>query len=406
MHQIHLWREEAVEADGSTTVSITIEHPDQTRTPLWFRVPCQYGSLITPSCDPFVVATLLMAMSQSTDLVVHGEVSPLLLRNLTEFQAAWSSWRPNLYKPIEIRAEVEREQFNAEAEEKAIAAFSGGVDSCFTAWRHRTNRCGRLQRNLQAGLVVHGFDIPLEKQQAFDRATEKARAILANLGVELIPMATNIRELSLNWEDVFGTAAASCLMLLQRGYSTGLIASSFPYQALSFPYGSNPVTDWLLSSQAFQIVHDGADFTRIEKIRELANWSEAQQNLRVCWEGTQPDKNCGRCEKCVRTILIFRIFGVGLPPCFEEDVSERQILELKAKEGPLTELERVLDAAKAADVSESWVSALEKSIARNKRLETREERKAALKKRIPVPVLKGVRKVRSLLPKPFLFPKS
>lgn len=396
MGQIQLWREETIGANGAITVSAIIEYPNQTRTPIWFRVASDYKSYITTSCDPLIVATLLLAMSRSMDIKVHGEVSPSLLRNLTEFQAAWSSWRPQLYHPIEITAEVESEQYNPEAAEKAIAAFSGGVDSSFTVWRHRTNRCGRRQRNLEAGLVVHGFDIPLEKQQSFDSATKKAKAILSSLNMELIPMSTNIRQLSLNWEDIFGTATASCLMLLQRGYSAGLIASSFPYQALSFPYGSNPITDGLLSNQAFQIVHDGAEFTRIDKIKELTNWTPAQQNLRVCWQGEELDKNCGKCEKCVRTILIFRIFGVGLPPCFEHDVSDQKVLNLKAKEGPLTELERVLDAAKAARVSESWVGALEQSISRNQRWEKREKAKAALRNQIPAPVLKSVRKMRSL----------
>jgi hypothetical protein len=396
MRQIHLWREETVAADGSTTVSAIIEYPNQTRTPIWFRVPSQYSNHITPSCDPLVVATLLLAMSQSMDIKVHGEASPSLLRNLTEFQAAWSSWRPNLYHPIEITAEVECEQINPEAGNKAIVAFSGGVDSCFTVWRHRTNQCGRLQRNLKAGLVVHGFDIPLKNQPAFASATKKAEAILSSLDLATIPMATNIRQLDLNWEDIFGTAVASCLMILQKDYAGGLIASSFPYQALSFPYGSNPVTDWLMSSQAFQIVHDAAEFTRIEKIRELTNWREAQQNLRVCWQGAEPDKNCGRCEKCIRTMLIFRIFGVALPPCFEHDVSDLDILKIKAKSGPLTELERVLDAAKAAKVTSSWVDALSKSINHNQRLEKQELNKAALRKRLPVPVLNSVRKMRSL----------
>lgn len=395
MRQINLWREESSGADGAT-VSAIIEYPDQTRTSVWFRVPSDYRALITSSCDPLVVATLLLAMRQSSDIKVHGEVSPSLLRNLAEFQAAWSSWRPNSYHPIEITAETEQEQCNPEAGEKAIAAFSGGVDSSFTVWRHRTNHCGRLQRNLQAGLVVHGFDIPLEKQQAFDNATQKAEAILSSLDMKLIPMSTNIRQLALNWEDVFGTSAAACLMLLQRGYSAGLIASSFPYQALSFPYGSNPITDSLLSSNAFQIIHDGAEFTRISKMRELTNWTEAKQNLRVCWEGQELDKNCGRCEKCVRTILIFRIFGIGLPPCFEHDVSDNDILNIKVKEGPLTELSRVLDAAKAAGVTESWVSALEKSVLRNQGVERREKAKVALRNQIPAPVLKSVRKMRSL----------
>jgi hypothetical protein len=83
--------------------------------------------------------------------------------------------------------------------------------------------------------MIHGLDIPLEEQQPFAKAAEKSKALLASLGVELIPLATNFRQLPLDWENAFGTALASCLMLLQGGYTTGLIASSFPYQALSFP---------------------------------------------------------------------------------------------------------------------------------------------------------------------------
>ena len=284
MRQTHLWQEEPVKTDREITVSATIEAPDQSRHQLWYRLPVQYDSLITSSCDPFVVATVLLCMRWPAPVVVHGQVSPSLLQNLEEFQAAWSAWEPNTYQPVKICADVEQEQPIAELD-KAIVAFSGGVDSCFTVFRHRAGLCGRWQRNLQAGLMIHGMDIPLEEQQGFTNAAEKAKVLLASLDVELIPIATNFRELPLKWEDAFGTGILSCLMVLQGGYTTGLIASSFPYQALSFPYGSNPVTDWMLSSNAFKIVHDGAAFPRLEKMREIIKWPEALQSLRVCWQG-------------------------------------------------------------------------------------------------------------------------
>ncbi len=410
MRQTHLWQEETVEADGLTTVSLTIESPNQERSRLWYRIPVEYSSLITPSCDPFVVATVLLSMRWLAPTTVHGQVSPSLLQNIEEFQAAWSAWEPGRYRPIKISAEVEQEQSLTYSEDKAIVAFSGGVDSCFTVFRHHAGHCGRWQRNLKAGAMIHGLDIPLEEQQGFTDAAEKSRKLLATLGVELIPIATNFRELPLIWEDAFGTGLASCLMLLQGGYTAGLIASSFPYQALSFPYGSNPVTDWMLSSNAFQIVHDGAAFPRLDKMREITKWPEAMQNLRVCWQGNQKDRNCGRCEKCVRTILNFRILGVGLPECFEQDVTDDQIRNIKVTSGPLTEMERVLEAAKSAGISASWVQALESCIRRNQLQETLEKSKTtlettlkksmtALKQSVPVPLKKQVRQLRSLLPK-------
>ncbi len=407
MRQTHLWQEETVEADGLTSVGVTIENPNQERHRLWYRIPTEYSSLITPICDPFVAATLLLSMRWKAPTIVHGQVSPSLLQNLEEFQAAWSAWEPDQYKPIQISAEVEQEQPPAQSEDKGVVAFSGGVDSCFTVFRHRTGRCGRWQRNLKAGAMIHGLDIPLEEEQGFADAAEKSRKLLATLGVELIPIATNFRELPLKWEDAFGAGLASCLILLQGGYTTGLIASSFPYQALSFPYGSNPVTDWMLSSKAFQIVHDGAAFPRLDKMGEITKWPEAMQNLRVCWEGAEKDRNCGRCEKCVRTILNFRILGVGLPECFEQDLTDEQIRNIRVASGPLTEMERVLEAAKAAGISASWVQALETCIRRNQlevleksrtTLEaTLEKSRTALKQSVLTPLKKQVRQLRSLL---------
>ena len=383
MRQIHLWQEEATQSDGFTTVSVTLEQPNRTPSRLWYCLPSEYSPLITKSCDPFVVATIFLAMGQSTDLVVHGEVSPSLLQNLAEFQAAWACWCPQRYQPVEITAEVEREQFKVESE-KAIAAFSGGVDGCFTLWRHRMGRCGRWQRNVQAGLMVHGFDIPLAQEENFKLTLQKSGAMLASLDVELIALATNFRELQQDWEDAFGAAIASCLMLFQGGYSAGLIGSSDPYQALNLPYGSNPITDPLLSSQSFQIICDGASCTRLQKVQEIANWQAAMTNLRVCWEGNQYDKNCGRCEKCIRTILNFRVLGLGLPPCFEQDVTDEQILGMKKlKKAQLIELYPILEAAKVRGITDSWVKSLDQFIAANHRHVWLEESRALLRKRLP-----------------------
>jgi len=135
---------------------------------LWYQVPNEDSSLLNSSLDPFVVGTIFRAMIQSTDFVVHGQVSPSLLQNLTEFQAAWTCWNPKRYKEIEIIAQVEQEQPQAQLSDRAISTFSGGVDSCFTVFRHRKGLCGRLRRNLQACLMVHGFDIPLDQKEVLN----------------------------------------------------------------------------------------------------------------------------------------------------------------------------------------------------------------------------------------------
>lgn len=393
--KINIWPEGRTEFEEVITTSVVIEYPNRERTRLWYSVPVEQRAALTASHDPFVLGTVFMAMGQAVDLVVHAEVSPSLLRNLEEFQAAWTCWRPERYTKVEITADVEHEPPRANNLAASIAAFSGGADSCFTVWRHQTGRCGRLKRNIQAGVMVHGFvDTPLEHSAIFKRAAARSARILTSLGLQLIPIATNFRELGDDWEDAHGAGLGSCLLMFQGGYAAGLIGSSRPYQAI-IPWGSNPVTDWMMSSDSFQIIHDGAAFIRREKLREIANWPEAMQNLRVCWQGEQKDRNCGRCEKCIRTILSFRVMALPMPPCFEQDITDRQILDLhNLQPGHIYYLNEILDMARAASISESWVVALEKCLHEN-RLRANGQRsfRQQIRNRVPLTLRRSIRRL-------------
>lgn len=367
MHQAHLWIDHRDQSEGMIVSTATLEIGKE-RFRIWYNVPVQYRALLTKGCDHFVVGSIFTVMRKSLDLRVHGQVSPSLLCNLEEFQAAWACWRPRKYRKVEITGDIEREQRRIHQESKAVSAFSGGVDSSFTAFRYRKTQSGRVRHNLQAGLMVHGFDIPLNQGDVFSAAAKKSAELLGSLGMELITMATNLRELGENWVDACGAAVASCLMMLRGGFTGGVIPSTEPYQALVLPWGSNPVTDCLLSSDSFAIIHHGAGSTRNEKIREIGAWPEALRLLRVCWEGEQKDRNCGRCEKCIRTILNFRVSGFDLPACFERDVTDSQIYGMSGLNPvQIAEFDQIASAAKAASLSDPWVTALVKCLQRNKR---------------------------------------
>ena len=58
---------------------------------------------------------------------------------------------------------------------RAIAAFSGGLDSTCTAIRHTRGLAGWRTEALGALLLVHGFDIALDRAAEFDGARERAR---------------------------------------------------------------------------------------------------------------------------------------------------------------------------------------------------------------------------------------
>jgi len=295
---------------------------------LWYRIEAEHQRALAVNADPFVLGTVHLAMQTGEDVLIDGEVSPSLLANLELFQQAWSTWRPERYRQVDLRATIEKEP-NLPVRNAAISGFTGGVDSCFTAYRHTRGVTTRFPLPLRATVMVHGFDIPLDDEEGYSRASAKAQRQVMNLGLEFFRVETNYRELPVHWPYTFGSAVASVLALFQGRFNTGLIAAGIPFGAYrSLVEGSNPITDPMLSSAAFGIVGDGAGFQRIEKIAVLAQWPEGVADLRVCSRNPVRYENCCECEKCIRNILSFRALGLGRPVCFSRDVSDEQIMRL------------------------------------------------------------------------------
>jgi hypothetical protein len=289
---------------------------------LWFLYPAGLPMPEDDNCDSYLLAALLPAMQLKADITVYGSVSSELLANLTELQYVWQKWCPEQYFLIDIKVDHIRK--NECRVDGAVCAFSGGADAQFTAYRHATGQAGYSRQALRAGVLVHGFDIPLSDTKGFAGAERRASEALDDLGLSLLTVRSNIRELwGINWEHHCGAALASVLCGLSRYVGAGLIGSGEPYDKLFVPWGSHPMTDPLLSTGIFKIIHDGAGFSRSEKITAISEWEVGINNLRVCWAGGKHDRNCGVCEKCVRTRLNFILADVINPLCFSTSIDAR-----------------------------------------------------------------------------------
>jgi hypothetical protein len=75
------------------------------------------------------------------------------------------------------------------------------------------------------------------------------------------------------------------------------------------PWGSRWDIDPHFSSAKLAVDHIGADVWRAEKLRRIAHENIVRRHLRVCWENFDPQLNCCRCEKCIRTMLILETCG-------------------------------------------------------------------------------------------------
>lgn len=332
------------------------------------RIPLSLKDQVTDWADPFVIGMIFPVMQLGKPVLVEGPVSPSLLFNLEEFMAMWAVWKPDRYRAVDITAEVEKEPPGQPEKGLAVMAFSGGVDSCFTAWRHRKGLAGRRTRNLLSAVFVHGFDVPLSRKTTYDNLEKRNRLLLSTIGMDLIPLLTNYREMLVGWGDSYAAALLSALALFQKKFDTALLGSSKPYSVMdpNAVWGSNPASDPLLSSDSFRVLYDGGRFSRLEKLAVVARWPEALRFLHVCWENNKTELNCCRCEKCIRTILSLRLLGLDQPPCFPETLGEEDIRSLKphGEVAHRTLVSLVREAEKRGLSGETWVQVLKEMTGR------------------------------------------
>jgi hypothetical protein len=349
-----------------------LHHPDGPRQRLWWRLPAEWRDAVTAWADPFVVAFLFPIMQWRRDVMVDGVVSPSLLSNLERYMAIWQAWMPERYQPVAIHAREETEAPAPTEGEQTIVPFSCGVDSSFTLYRHHQGLAGRRTRRITGAMVMHGFDIWLDQKNAegvYTGLLGGARNMLESLDVPRIPVASNFHEMQTTWAHSFGTHLVGGLRLLAGRFDATLIPNNIPYARLYMPWGSHPVSDPCLSSRHFQVIDDGGEAARFEKIQLIAQWPEAMRHLRVCFENPGSHANCCRCEKCLRTILSFRAAGVELPPAFLTDVSNRQIRRMRFHHEHNTR--QWLEVARGAEErglgGTDWVRAVQSAVRRSQR---------------------------------------
>jgi hypothetical protein len=270
--------------------------------------------------DGFVNAVIFHAMGSNQDIHVDGRMSRSALLNLAAFQEAWCRWKPDVYKPVRIEP-LSIIDDPPRARPRSIAAFSAGADAIFTALRHAGDEFA-----LDSVMLVHGFDVPTERADQFSKLLERAQPLLQRLKLRPRIVRTNLAELRLQeWLDSFLAQISCCLHNYSHEFRFGLAGGGQPYDALVLPWGQNPCTDYLLSGEGFSIVHDGAGFSRTEKIAVIAQDPVATSVMKVCWEAADLSTNCGICEKCVRTRLNFKAVGVDRPSCFAGEITPDEI---------------------------------------------------------------------------------
>ena len=173
-------------------------------------------------------------------------------------------------------------------------------------------------------------EIARKKHQNFSQAVKQNEKFAQSFGKKLITVETNLYAFSYRFNlsrNLFqGSMLASIALLL--GFPTTFIPASDYYPQL-VPFGSHPLTDPLYSSEAVEIIHDGAEVRRVDKLKKIASVKPIFENLHVCFN--HPSENCGKCKKCIRTIVPLLLMGIKDTP-FKSTPTIKEIKKAMARD--------------------------------------------------------------------------
>ena len=258
--------------------------------------------------SPFAAALLLPSMQRGEDLIIEGSVSRKFYNGMHAIMHEVLRWDIGL-KPIKIRADSLTNDPPRPA--RSAAFFSGGVDSFYTYLKHKTDPV-RVNR-IASFILVGGFDINRRNVQLWNRTLANIRSVAETDEVELIVVSSNIQSLVepiLLWDYAHGGCLAAVGLFLRRGFHQIYIPSTHSV-AEQIPWGSNLALDGHWSTEGTTFIHDGTETTRIEKvISQIAESPLALEHLRVCFANEPDSYNCGKCDKCLRTMINLYVAGV------------------------------------------------------------------------------------------------
>ncbi len=290
-------RELPVSPDGGSGVEIEV---DGVAERIWFRC---LGRRLEVSGESVVAALFLPVLVAGIEVECPLEVDAEFSAGVARLESVFAGWC-GVAQAGRIRSRATRAGGSVSGARTA-AFFTGGVDS-FDTLLFEGER-------LDALVYVHGFDVRLSDTALRQRVSESLREVAASAGKQLIEIESNLREFldarGLSWIWAHGAGLAAVAHLLVGEFGRVLISSTQSLEAPD-PWGSHPATDPLWSSSRLRIEHVGAARAREQKVEAIAGMELARRHLRVCYENRNGAYNCGRCEKCVRTMVALEVVGV------------------------------------------------------------------------------------------------
>ena len=301
------------------TATVHFEESDRPPKNIFIETEATFADALAASPHAFAVGCLIPALYfAERRLAIDEAICPVLKEGLETVMAIMKHWSAGALRPLSIEAPLLKTPLYGEMPRQAAIFLSGGMDS-LAALKCMMDTYDRSHPAYpRDALLIHGFDIGGvisrgAKYHVFERAKAAMAKVAADAGLTMIPIYTNIRHLCddrdlwLNY--FFGAVLAATAHALAPRINLAWLASSYEMPHLP-PCGSHPILDPAYGSADLAIRHRDINLSRMDKLKIVSGWDTAFQNIRVCLANVPDKLNCGRCEKCVRTMMGLEALGL------------------------------------------------------------------------------------------------
>ena len=277
----------------------------------------------TDTYDAFFPIALYLAMYHKTPLRIRGKISKKLCKNVQWYIQKILCDFSGLLAPVEIIVDG---YTSSKGKGTLIGTgISCGVDSLATIhdrFVKETDRDYRINALFIFNCGSHGDFDSSDTQVVFKSRVERAAQVAKDLKLPLVTVDTNLHRFrhANDKSTMLFLSMYSCVLSLQGGVKRYYIPSGCSYQGIK-DYGDaahhNDLATAcdsylipLIQTERIELIVDGCQRRRVDKIADMTDWDIARKYLNVCLVQKGADtSNCGRCSKCLRTMLALEILG-------------------------------------------------------------------------------------------------
>ncbi len=324
---------------GEETVAARISWEDADRSPFDLRFSFHSGD--APAADPnaFLIAVFVAALrARERRIAVEGAVCPVLRDGLRAAAAILDGWYGG-GRPAPTLEPSDGFRPGRPPGDGGEAIFlSGGLDSLDLLLVRGAGLPPEHPAAVRRAIFVSRCGLlPSERQMAeLDARSERSvRGMAEAAGLPLTVVSTNLLELqedprSFSLESS-GSFFGAIAQLFSGRVSAVVLAASDDVQSGLSPWGSHPLLDPLYGTSALRFAHEGIGVSREEKAERVGRSDAGRRHLFTCTFPLPGDSllNCGRCEKCLRTMMELLVAGaLAGSEVFPRDIVAGAIREL------------------------------------------------------------------------------